>query len=174
VADKKWLPSLADLFPKLRRRPIEEELDPPPSPPALAPCALVDLGDLEPVREPEWPPAPGGAPSLASRERLDLGDLEPSPAEDPVPPAPERHAVLEDLSDSGGWYVEDLGEWEDVSRTSPWQRAPAERMRRKRRYGVKSIADLPEDRSVPGRVMSYDEALRTADELDRLRETMES
>lgn len=162
---------LGDLYPRLPRGLAPEPL--PGAGGALLP-PRVDLGDLEPAAEPEWPPAPGGAPSLASRERLDLGDLEPSPAEDPVPPAPERHASLEELSDSGGWFVEDLGEWEEIPRTSPWQKAPAEPVRRKRRYGVRSIAHLPEDKPVPGRVMSYDEALRTAEELDRLRETMES
>lgn len=199
---KKRFPSLADLFPRRKKRAPEETpplapqvdlgdlyprfphgLVPEPVPgaesaPSAASRALLDLGDLEPAkeptREPEWPSAPGGAPSLASRERLDLGDLEPSPAEDLVPPAPERHANLEELSDSGSWYVEDLGEWEEIPRTAPWQKAPAERVRRTRRYGVRSIVYLPKDRPIPGRVMSYDEALRTAEELDRLRETMES
>lgn len=153
-------PRLEDLFPATRgRRPPEE-------PARLAP--LPDLGDLMPG------PATGGppeAPSLESRLRLDLGDLEPRTARERAPEAPERHPDLSELSDAGGWVVVDLGEWEAPAHRF---RKKAEPSRRENRYGAIPVADLPEDQPVSGMVMSLEEAVDVAAQLNSLRDVMES
>jgi len=156
-------PGLEDLFPATRRPPEE-----PSGPARLAP--LPDLGDLVSGPAPE---GPRDAPSLESRLRLDLGDLEPRPAREELPELPRRHPDLSELSDAGGWVVVDLGEWEAAAR-QPWSKKKAEPSRREDRYGAIPVGDLPEDQPVSGAVMSLEEALEVARQLNSLRDVMES
>lgn len=135
-------------------------------PAALAP--LPDLGDLT-----EGQPRLPAAPSLADRLRLDLGDLEPPDAFPEPAAAPGNPPDLSELSDAGGWVVVDRGEWDAGPKPPPWQKGgPPEK--RKVRFGTVPVADLPDDVAVSGAVMSYDEALEFARELERAREVMES
>jgi len=162
---------LGDLYPHLPRDPALEPLFEVGSVPSLASRERMDLGDLEPVEEPEWPTAPGEVPSLASRERMDLGDLEPSPALEKLPEPPERHLDLSEVSDVGGWVVVDLGE--SIHSYSSLWRAMAS-SRRENRYGVVPVGDLPEGHPVSGVILSYREALEAAQKLNSLREVMET
>jgi hypothetical protein len=68
----------------------------------------------------------------------------------------------------------DRGEWEAGPTRRPWAKGAREASRRGVRFGTVPVADLPDDVPVSGAVMSYEEALEFARELEGTREVMES
>lgn len=172
-----------DLAQQKKQALLESLFDPEPlhdvSPePSSVPSAFsyvdIDFSDFLKTEPNESQTKSEKSQSIESRMRLDLGDLESVPTKDIIPAAPEKHFDTSDVSDVGGWIVIDLGETETAEKPS-WSNIRAmPKVRRKKRYGVIPVCDLPDDVPVSGGNLSYEDALEAANDLNSLRDIMES
>lgn len=170
-ASKKTKASLEGLFDP---EPIHDTSPEPSSVPSSFSYVDLDLSDLLGTKPNEGQAEGGKSQSIESRMRLDLGDMESIPAEDIIPAAPEKHFDTSEILDVGGWVIVDLGETGSVSNSSWASVGTTPKTRRKNRYGVIPVGDLPNDVPVSGGILSYEDALDSANQLNELRDIMES